>query len=163
MAGVAIRNSLQVVLMFRFRFPEIACRSDLGHDLSRPEAGCVDVRDPVLGNLFLLIGGVKNWGAIAQAAIISLPVQGGRIVNLEKKFQQFAVAHDLRVENDLDRLGVRAVIAIGGIFHIAAGIADARGYHAGIEEKQILNAPEAATCENCAFGWYGHGSTPSNG
>src|ERR1700719_1166473 len=31
MTGVAVRNSLQIVLMFRFRFPEIARRRDFRH------------------------------------------------------------------------------------------------------------------------------------
>ena len=37
MAGVPVGNSLQIVLMFRFRLPEIARRRDLRHDLSGPQ------------------------------------------------------------------------------------------------------------------------------
>ena len=60
MAGVPVGNSLQIVLMFRFRLPEIARRRDLRHDLSGPQTGCLDVRNRVLGDSPLFIAALKD-------------------------------------------------------------------------------------------------------
>lgn len=38
MAGVAVREFFQIVLMLGFGFPEFACRNHLSNDLPRPEA-----------------------------------------------------------------------------------------------------------------------------
>ena len=49
------------------------------------------------------------------------------------------------------------MVAVGGIRHIAAGVADARAQHAGVASQQVLHAPEAAAGEDGGFGWVGHG------
>ena len=53
--------------------------------------------------------------------------------------------------NDLDRLGMRSVISVGRVLHVAAGIADAGGDDAGLLADQVLHAPETASGEDCAF------------
>jgi hypothetical protein len=67
-------------------------------------------------------------------------------VNLEEEFQQLACFG--RIEDDLDRLGMVSVIAIGGVRHLAAGISHPCGQNAWLSGDQILHASEAATGQN---------------
>ena len=57
---------------------------------------------------------------------------GCRIVDLKEELEQRAVADLRRIKGDFDRFSVISVVAIGRILDLAAGITDARGYHAGI-------------------------------
>jgi hypothetical protein len=79
-------------------------------------------------------------------------------VDLEEELQQVAVRPFGRIEDDLDRLGVRAVVAVGGVLHVAAGIADAGRDDARLLADQVLHAPETAASENCAL--CDHGMAP---
>jgi hypothetical protein len=73
-------------------------------------------------------------------------------VNLEKEFEQCSIAELRRVEDDLYPFGVAAVVAVGGIRHVAARVSDARGDHAIHLADQVLHAPEAAACKDGPFG-----------
>jgi hypothetical protein len=70
-------------------------------------------------------------------------------VDLEEEFEQLAVVDLRRVEDDLDRLGVISMIAIGLAGHVAAGIADARRDHARSAPDQILHPPAAGRLLPC--------------
>ena len=61
-----------------------------------------------------------------------------------------------RIEDDLDRLGMRAVIAVRRMRHVAAAVADARRHDAGQLADQVLHAPEAAARENRRFRFHCH-------
>jgi hypothetical protein len=52
-------------------------------------------------------------------------------VDLEEEFQKVAEARLTRVERDLDRFRVRAVVAIRGVLDVAARVADPRRDDAG--------------------------------
>ncbi len=54
---------------------------------SAPHPRCVNIGNGVFGHLELFIRRVKNGRAIAHADIIALPVDCGRVVNLEEKFE----------------------------------------------------------------------------
>lgn len=54
---------LQVILVVLLSLPERTHRGDLGHDLSRPEAGGFDVRDGADGGEALFFTGVENGRA----------------------------------------------------------------------------------------------------
>src|SRR5262245_58067017 len=151
MAGVAVWVALQVILMFRLRLPEIPRRLDLGHDLARPEAGGVYVCDGVLGNPLLLLVDVVDCRPVGATDVIALPIPCGRIVDLEEVFQDPSVTDLLGIEGDLDAFGMGAVVAIGRIRNVAAGIAHTALHDAGHLAGQILHAPEAAASEDCAF------------
>src|SRR6185312_3181726 len=112
MAGVAARIVLEIVLVLGLGLPEVTGRRQFGHHLARPESRCVHVGDGVLGHLLLLTAGMEDGRAIARAAIIALPVRGARIVDLEEELQQPAVADSLWIEDDFDRLGMGAVVAV---------------------------------------------------
>ena len=72
-------------------------------------------------------------------------------MDLEKEFQQVPVAELLRIKNDLDRLGMRSVIAIRRIRDIAACIAHPCRNHARVPAQQILHTPEAAAGKDRSF------------
>src|ERR1700678_4102488 len=132
--------------MLGLRLPERPGWRQLGDYLSWPDAGCIDIRNRVFSDPLLLVARVIDCGTIAWTEIITLAIGCARIVNLEKEFQQPAVA-DLRgIEHDLHRFGMGAVIAIGRIGNIAAAVAHARRDHAVLLAKKFLYAPEATVC-----------------
>src|SRR5580704_3172960 len=154
--------------MFRLGFPEGARGSHLRHHLAGPQTRSVHVGDRVFGDALLLVAGIENRRAVARAQIVSLPVARRGIVNLEEEFQNAPIADFGGIENDFDRFGVGAVIAIGGVGHVAARIADARRHDAVVAAKEILHAPEAAAGENGPFGchemsstWFRYSAYPS--
>ena len=46
-------------------------------------------------------------------------------MDLEEELEDLAITDRRRIEHELDRFGVRPVVAVGGIRHVAAGVADA--------------------------------------
>src|SRR6185437_2932671 len=72
-------------------------------------------------------------------------------MDLEEEFQQVPVGGLFRIEDDLDRLGMGAVVAVGRVRHVAAAVTDARRDHTGLPANEILHAPEASARQNGAF------------
>src|SRR5215216_6005535 len=117
MTVVAIRNALEVVLMLRLGFPEIAGWSDFGDHLARPKPRSIDVGDRVFGNPLLFFAGVEDRRAVARADVVALAVPGRWIMDLEEKFENPPIADRGRIEDNLDRFRVGAVIVVGGVSH----------------------------------------------
>src|SRR5438067_4272970 len=161
MAGVTSWVSLEVVLVLRLGLPERTGPRELGDDLARPQPGGVDVGDGVLGHLALLVARVEDGGAIAGADVVALPVPRRRVVDLEEELEEVAEAQLVGIEDDLDGLGVRAVVAIGGIGDVAAAVADPGRDHTGPLADEVLHAPEAASGEDGGLGLVGHCGAPS--
>ena len=61
-------------------------------------------------------------------------------MDLEEELQQTPKADLFGIEDDFDGLGMGAMIAIGGVRHVAARIADAGRDDAGLAAQQILRA-----------------------
>lgn len=55
MAGITIRVAFQVILMFRFRFPEYASRLDLDHYPTWPKSCRIHVSDRLFCSPILLV------------------------------------------------------------------------------------------------------------
>src|SRR5690606_5908855 len=159
MAGVPGRILLQVVLVLGLGFPEIARRRHFGHHLARPQAAGLDVGDGVLGHAPLLRRGVEDRRAVGGADVVALAVARGRVVDLEEELEQVAITGLRRVEHDLHRLGVAAVVAVGRIGHVAAAVAHAGGGHTRHLAQQLLHAPEAAAGEDRALRAHAGSST----
>src|SRR5450830_1327177 len=123
MAGIAVWQALQVILVLGFRLPERAGRFHLRDDFGWPQAGSIDITDGVQGYLLLRIAGVENGRAVAGAQVIALTVFRAGVMNLEKEFEDLAIADDGRIEDDFNRLGVRAMVAVSGVGHVATAIA----------------------------------------
>src|SRR4029450_6684141 len=150
-AGVTTWDALQIVLMLRFRFPEIAGRRNFRNDTSRPQAGRIDIGYCFFGRATLLVTRVEDRGTVARAAVVALAVRRRRSVDLEEKFEQIAIGRLVGVEDDLDRLSVGAMISVGRIRHVATGIADSGRKDAWAAPYQLLHSPEATPGKNCAF------------
>src|SRR5918993_726560 len=158
-ARVAVRVDLQVVLVLRLGLPEGSRWLHLGDDRARPQARRVDVGDRLLGNPPLLVGGVVDGRPVAPPDVIALAVPGRRVVNLEEELQQVAVARRRRIEDDLDALGMVAMVAVGGVGDVTARVPDSGRDDAGEVADQLLDTPEAASGEDGALGCLGHVST----
>src|SRR5471032_3361029 len=151
MAGIAIWQALQVILVLGLCLPEWAGRFHLRDNLGWPQAGSIDILDGVLRYLLLRFAGVENGRAVAGAQVVALAIFRAGVVDLEKEFEDLAIADDGWIEDDFDRFGVRAMIAVSGVGHVAAAVAYARSEHARITAQQILHAPEAAACQDGGF------------
>ena len=84
MTGVAVRIVLEIILVLWLGLPEGTSGRDLRHDLARPEAGGLDIRDRIFRDALLLIIRVENGGPVARADVAALTVARGGIVDLEK-------------------------------------------------------------------------------
>ena len=81
------------------------------------------------------------------------------IVDLEEELEQVAVGDLLGVEDDLDGLGVGAVVAVGRVGDVAAGVADPGRDHPGPLADEVLHPPEAASGQDRGFSRVCHGGT----
>src|SRR3954451_21993064 len=147
-AVVAARVALEVVLVLGLGLPERDGLADLGHDLAGPQARGLDVGDRVLGDLALLVARVEDLGPVGRADVVALAVTGRRVVDLEEELEDVPVGDPLRVEDDLDRLGVTGVVPVGRVVVLAARVADPGGDDAVAPAQQLLDAPEAASRED---------------
>src|SRR5688572_24573069 len=127
MAGVAVRISLEVILMLGFGLPELACGNDLGHNFVGPQARSIDISDRVFGNPPLLVAGVEDRGSIAGPDVVALAIARVWVVNLEKELEDLPIADAGWIEGDLDCFGVSFMIAIGPVRDGAARVTDAGG------------------------------------
>ena len=125
MAGVAVREILQVVLMLGLGFPEGTGGGDCRHHFAGPQAGSIDIGYGIFSDALLSVVHVEDRRPIAGTYVVALPIASGWIVDLEEEFEQRAIARDRRVESDLDRLRMSPVIVVGGVRNVAAGIPDA--------------------------------------
>src|SRR5271165_229805 len=126
MTGIPVGISFQVILMLGLGLPEITGRCNLGHHFSRPKTRGIDIGDGLSSDSLLLLARVEDRRSIARPGVVALPVPRARIMNLEEEFENLTVAEFCGVEDDLDRFGMGAVIAVGRIAHLAARVADPR-------------------------------------
>jgi hypothetical protein len=64
-------------------------------------------------------------------------------MNLKEEFENLPIADLGWIEDDLDRFGMGAVIAVSRVAHIAARIPDSCRHYAVVTAKKVLHAPEA--------------------
>jgi hypothetical protein len=155
-AGVAVGEALEVVLVLRLGLPERDGLADLGHDLAGPDPRGLDVGDRVLRDLALLVARVEDLRPVTRADVVALAILGRRVVDLEEELEDVPVGDAVGIEDDLDGLGVAGVIPIRGVLVLAAGVADAGGEDAVFMAQQVLDAPEAASREDGGLGPVGH-------
>src|SRR3546814_18545369 len=97
----------------------------------------------LLGDPLLLLVEIVDCRAVGQADVVALAVLRGGIVDLEEELQDPPVADLLGIEDDLDALGMGAVVAVGRVRHVAAGLADAGRADAGQLADKRLPPQEA--------------------
>src|SRR5580698_10315004 len=110
--------------MLRLSLPEWACWDDLGDDATGPEPRSVDIGDRVLGDLALLVVKIEDRRAVTRPDIATLTIPRRRVVYLEEQLEQLPVGDLRRIKDDLDRLGVAAMVTVGRIRDVASGVAD---------------------------------------
>jgi hypothetical protein len=147
-ARVAVGVALEVVLVLGLCLPERSGGRHLGDDLARPQTRGVDIGDRVLCDAALLLVDVVDRRAIARPDVVALAVLRRRVVNLKEELQQVPIGDALRVEQDLDRLRMRAVVPLGRVGRLAAGVANTRAGHTIELTDQILDTPEAPARQN---------------
>src|SRR6266481_3880807 len=101
--------------MLGLRLPERTGGRHLRHNFSRPQARGFDIRNGVVRRLLLTLICEENCRTVAGPDVVALTVLRRRIMDLKEKLEQPPVADLLWIENDLDRLGVGAVIAVRGV------------------------------------------------
>src|SRR6185369_11449642 len=116
---------LQIVLVLGFSFPEITRWGDFSDDFAGPKTRGIHILNRIFCNSLLLFSSIKNRRAIAGPAIVALAVYSCGIVNLEEELQEISKTDFLRIKDDLDRFGMRAMIAIGCVRNISSGVTNA--------------------------------------
>ena len=137
--------------MLRLSFPEIAHRLHLGDHLAWPDPRDIDIGNRIDRHLLLGFVNVIDPGAVGEPAVIPLAIEGGRIVDLEEELQQLTIADLVTLKPNFNALGVGAMIAIGGVFDIAARVAHTCTQDPRQFADQILHAPKTAARQHCAF------------
>ena len=74
MAGIAVGDAFEIILVLRFGLPEIASRRNLGDRFARPQTGGVNIGDGVQRNTLLFGVGVEDRRAITGPDIVALAV-----------------------------------------------------------------------------------------
>src|SRR5581483_7621404 len=155
-ARVAVRVTLEVVLVLGLSLPEGAGGGHLGDDPPGPKPGCLYVGDGVLGYPTLLVVQVENRRAIAGAPVVPLAVERGWVVDLEEKLEDVAIGGQLGVKDDFDGFGVGAVVAVRGVRDITPAVAHPGRDDAGAPADKVLHPPEAPTGEDRLLGPLAH-------
>ena len=151
MAGVPVGVVLQVVLVLRLGLPEVPGRADLGHHFAWPKAGRLDVGDGVQRDSLLLVIEVEDRRAVTGSPVVTLLVLCRRIVDLEEELQHRAVIGNRRVVNDFNGLGMGAVVTVGRVGDVAAGVTDPGCDHTRLFADQVLHSPEATASQDGFF------------
>jgi hypothetical protein len=91
---------------------------------------------------------VEDRRPIARSSVVSLAVQRRRVVDLKEELEQLSIGRLLGVEDDLDRFGVRPMVAVRGVLDVTARVTNPRRDNTGSLPEEVLHSPEAATGED---------------
>ena len=144
MAGVALWEFLQVVLMVIFGSPKGSERFKRGYNRAFPGAFLVHPVDHLSRGLFLGLISVKDGGAVGSSDVIALPVDGCGIVHAEEKIQQVGDVGQLWVESDPESFRVPGMMLVGWVVVLPAGVAAFGIHHPRLAAKQFFHTPEAS-------------------
>ena len=143
-AGAAV--FVMVALVVLFGAVEGACRGDLCGD---GRAGSDHLLLFLHCDLLLLWGVGEDGGAVLGADVGPLSILGGGIVHVPEDLEQILVGNDLGIKGDFDGFGMAGIAiadgAIGGIFCVAASIADLSFENACDFSKFGLDAPKTSS------------------
>ena len=116
----------KVFLMVVFSDIELIELGNCGDDWFVPYSGFGDLLDGFFYNPLLFFGVVVNSGAVLGADIPALTVEGGGVVDGEEDVEDVFGWDNLRIECDLNDLGVAGSPIADGlvawIFDVAAGV-----------------------------------------
>ena len=142
----------EVVLMVVLSRVVVRNRADFGDNRFGPNLLLIERLLEVLGALPLLIAVIKYRRPVLRALIRPLAVQRSRVMRHPEDLEQFIVADDLRIENDLYHLRMAseptAYFLVGRSFGVAVRIPTLDGDHAIELLEDRLDTPETA-CAKC--------------
>ena len=105
-------------------------RHNLRHDGFFPEVSFIEFSDERFSDGSLPVVVIEDGGTVLRAHVLALPVQCGRVVDGEENLQDFPIRNLVRIESQLDRLGVtRGVGADSLVGRIDGGTAGVAGSH----------------------------------
>ena len=141
----------EVALVVVLRRPEDGSFVDFSDD-GAVEGFCSgEFGDKRFSFVFLSRAVPENGRAILRAGVVSLTVQGRRVVQREEDFEQFAVTDFVGVKMELYNFGVAGLagadLLVGGVFNCAAHIAGDGGFNAFKAVIGRFQAPETAAGE----------------
>jgi hypothetical protein len=151
----AVGIFLQVVLVVLLCFPERSRLGYLGHYLSGPQTGCVDVSDGVESGLPLFFTGGEDGRTDAAPNLVALPVHCHWIVDLEEELQEIPERKGVGVKDNVYRLSVIAQVDFGRMRGISTGVSHPGRDDPGLTTQQLLGAPVAPAgkdCRSCRIG-----------
>src|SRR5215471_13194515 len=96
-----------IILVIGLGFVKFLERNNLGDD--RPRPVFLRVGFGFFGGGFLRVVAVENNRTVLRSDVVVLAIQRRGIVRFPEKFEQLAVGKFLRIEFDLDDLGVPGV------------------------------------------------------
>ena len=144
--AVTARILIQILLVIGFRREEIAQRLDQ-HRQRRTGLSLLPHKDFPDGRQLALIR-VEDAGAVLDAFVVALLVDGQRVNHHEIELQQLPQFHARLVVIHPDGLRVAAIAAdilVAGRLIRAVGVPDLRGRHTFKLIKKLLQAPETAS------------------
>src|SRR5437016_2884779 len=98
---------------------------------------------------------VENSRTILRAGISALPVERRRIMDGEKNFQEFSERDGLRIESNLNRLGMSGGfvtdLTIRWMWQVAARVTGLDLFHSAQVNKHCFETPEASSGEGGYF------------
>ena len=125
-----------------------ARRGDFGYHGVAPQPGAAEIGDHLFGGGFLFRRMMEYRRAVLCAGVVALTVQGGRIVNHEKHFEDFFERHHRGIKRNPHYFRVPGASAtyllVGGIGIFAAHIARLDRNDAFEFVENRLQAPETA-------------------
>src|SRR6185503_9576304 len=99
---------------------------------------------------------VQDLRAVARADVVALAVLRRRVVDLEEELEDVPIGDALGVEDDLDRLGMTRMVAVGRVVVLPTGVSDPRRDDSVALAQQLLDAPDAASREDGGLGVVTH-------
>jgi len=92
----------EILLVIIFSFEPLRSGRDLSHDLLSlgVEMILLDLLCDLSGNASLLIVRGEDGGAILSSMIVSLSVDGGRVMGAIEELNKFSIVDDIRIELD---------------------------------------------------------------
>src|SRR3981189_831038 len=98
---------------------------------------------------------VEDCRAVLRPYIIALAIERGRVVDHEEHLEDFLERHLLRVEGELDHLGVaglaRADLLVAGVCRLSPRVAGLDRFHALEVVEYGFQAPETASGKSGDF------------
>src|SRR5258706_10556389 len=153
--GVGPAGPLVILLVVALRHVELGGGRDLGHDRAGKHLARGEVRHDFVGDAPLLGRMGEDRRAVLRADVVSLLIEGGRVVDGEEDSEQVLVGEDRGVEGDLDYLRVPAPPAahllIGRLGRPSAHVSHFDRPHAVQLVEYRLQAPKAASSERRDF------------